>query len=56
MAVHEPRDPLAADGLALGAQFDVNAWCSVSFPVLRMDPLDVGQQLAVGDLARALRP
>ena len=56
MAVHEPRDPLAADGVALGAQFDVNAWCSVSFPVLRMDPLDVGQQLAVGDLARALRP
>ena len=54
MAVHEPRDSLAADGMALGAQFDVNAWCSVSFPVLRMDPL--GQQLAVGDLARALRP
>jgi hypothetical protein len=56
MTPHEPRDPLAAGGMTLGAQFGVNARCSVSFPVLRMDPPDVGQQLAVGDLVRALRP
>jgi hypothetical protein len=54
MAAHEPRDALAADGMALGAQLGVDARCSVSFPVLRMDPPDVDQQLAVGDFARAL--
>ncbi len=53
---HEPCDPLSADGMTLGAEFGVNARRSVSFPVLRMDPPDVDQQLAVGDLARALRP
>jgi hypothetical protein len=53
---HEPCDPLAADGVALSAQFGVNARRTVAFPVLRMDPPDLGQQLAVGDLARALRP
>src|SRR5437588_5395305 len=42
--------------MALGAQFGVDAWRSVSFPVLRMNPLDFDQQLAVGDPARALRP
>jgi hypothetical protein len=53
---HDPCDPLTADGMALGAQFGVNARRPVSFPVLHMDPPDIGQQLAVGDLARALRP
>ena len=56
MTVHEPRDPLAADGMALGAQLGVNTRCSVSFAVSRMDPPDVGQQLVVGELARTLRP
>jgi hypothetical protein len=53
---HDPRDPLSADGMALGAEFGVNARRSISFPVLRMDPSDVDQQLAVGDLARTHRP
>jgi hypothetical protein len=38
---HDPLDPLAADGLARGPQFGVDARRSVSFPVLRMNPLDV---------------
>jgi len=29
---------------------------SVSFPMLRMDPPDVDQQRAIGDLALAVRP
>jgi len=53
---HDPFDPLAADGLALGAQFGVDARRSVSFPMLRMDPPDVDQQRAIGDLAWAVRP
>ena len=50
MLAHDSFDPLAADGLALGAQFGVDARRSVSFPVLRMDPPDVDQQRAIGDL------
>ena len=53
---HVPFDPLAADGLALGAQFGVDARPSVSFPVLRMDPPDVDQQRTIGDLPWAVRP
>jgi hypothetical protein len=53
---HDPLDPLAAGGLALGAQLGVDARCSISFPVLRMDPPDVDQQRAIGDLAWAVRP
>jgi hypothetical protein len=54
MLAHDPRDPLAADGLALGAQFGVDAWRSVSFAVLRMNPRDIDQQRAIGDRAGAL--
>jgi hypothetical protein len=51
---HDPCDPLAADGTARGAQFGVNARCPVSFPVLRMHPPDVDQDLMiVSDLAIA---
>ena len=53
---HDPLDPLAADGLALGPQFGVDARRSVSFPVLCMNPPDVDQQRAIGDLAQAHRP
>jgi hypothetical protein len=42
---------LRLDGLALGAQLGIDARCSVSFPVLRMDPPDADQQRAIGDLA-----
>ena len=56
MLAHDPLDPLAADGLARGAQFSVDARRPVSFLVLRMDPLDVDQQRAIGDLAGARRP
>jgi len=49
-------DPLAADGLTLGSQFGVDARRSVSFLVLCMNPPDIGQQIAIGDLARAVRP
>jgi hypothetical protein len=52
---HDPLDPLAADGLTLGSQFGVDAWRSVSFLVLCMNPPDIGQQIAIGDLARAVR-
>src|SRR5262249_24008976 len=51
-----PAVSLAADGLALGAQFGVDARRSVSFLVLRMNPPDVDQQRAIGDLAWAVRP
>jgi hypothetical protein len=53
---HDPLDPLAADGLTLGSQFGVDARRSVSFLVLCMNPPDIGQQIAIGDLARAVRP
>ena len=56
MLAHDPLDPLAADGMALGAQLGMDARRSISFPVLGMNPPDVDQQLAVGDLAWALRP
>jgi hypothetical protein len=56
MLAHDPFDPLATDGLALGAPFGMDARRTVSFPVLRMNPLDIDQQLAIGDRARALRP
>jgi hypothetical protein len=56
MLAHDPFDPLAADGLTLGAQFGVDARRSVSFLVLCMNPPDIGQQIAIGDLARAVRP
>jgi hypothetical protein len=53
---HEPGDPLAAGGLAFGAQLGVDARRPVSLAVPSMNPPDIGQQLTVGDLARALRP
>ena len=53
---HDPFDPLAADGLTRGAQFGVDARRSVSFLVLHMNPPDIGQQITIGDLARAVRP
>jgi len=56
MLAHNPFDPLAADGLARGPQFGVDARCPIPFPVLRMNPPDVDQQRAIGDLARAHRP
>jgi hypothetical protein len=56
MLAHNPFDPLAADGLALGAQLSMDARRAVSFLVLRMDPPDVDQQRAIGDLAWAARP
>ena len=56
MLAHDPLDPLATDGLALGAQFGMDVRRSISFPVLRMKPPDIDQQLTIGDRARALRP
>jgi hypothetical protein len=53
MLTHDPLDPLAADGLALVPQFGVDARRSVSFPVLCMNPPDVDQQRAIGNLAQA---
>jgi hypothetical protein len=52
---HDPLDPLAANGLILGSQFGVDARRSVSFLVC-MNPPDIGQQIAIGDLARTVRP
>jgi hypothetical protein len=51
---HDPFDPLAADGLALGAQFGVDARRSVSF-LLRMTRR-MSTSSAIGDLAWAVRP
>jgi hypothetical protein len=53
---HDPFDPLTVDGLALGAQFGVDARRSVSFSVLRMDPPDVDQQRAIGVTATRSSP
>jgi hypothetical protein len=53
---HHPLDPLAADTLAFGTQFGVDTRCPLSAPVAGMNPPDIAQQLAMGDLARAFRP
>ena len=29
---------------------------TISFPVVSMNPLDIAQELTIGDLARAVRP
>jgi hypothetical protein len=39
-----------------GTQRGTNTRCPVSAPVLCMNPPDIGQQRAIGDLARALWP
>jgi hypothetical protein len=54
--VHHLLDPLAADTLALGTQFGMDARCPIPAPVIGINPPDIGQQFAIGDLARALRP
>src|SRR4051812_21233042 len=54
--VHHPLDPLAADGLTLSTQLGVDTRCPIPTPVVSMNPPDIGQQLAIGDLARTLRP
>ncbi len=56
MPAHHPLDPLAADGLALGTQLGMNTRCPISAPVLGMNPPDIAQQFAIGDLARAFWP
>jgi hypothetical protein len=56
MPAHHPLDPLAADTLALGTQFGVDTRRPISAPVVGMNPPDIAQQLAIGDLARALWP
>ena len=56
MPVHYPLDPLAADILTLSAQLGMDARCPIAAPVIGMNPPDIAQQLAIGDLARALRP
>jgi hypothetical protein len=56
MSAHHPLDPFTADILALGTQFGVDARCPIAAPVISMNPPDIGQQLTIGDLARALRP
>ena len=53
---HDPLDPLAAGGLTFGSQFGVDARRCASFLVLCMNPTDIDQQIAIGDLARAVRP
>jgi len=53
---HDPFDPLAADGLTRGSPSGYYARRSVSFLVLCMNPPDTGQQIAIGNLARAVRP
>ena len=53
---HHPLDPLAADDLALGAQLGMNSRCPISAPVISMNPPDIDQKLAIGDLARAFWP
>jgi hypothetical protein len=50
-----PLDPVAADGLSFGTQLSMNARRAVSSRVASMDSLDIAQQRAIGDLARALR-
>jgi hypothetical protein len=56
MPAHHPLDPLAADTVTRGTQFGVDARRPISAPVLRMNPPDIAQQLAIGDLARAFWP
>jgi len=54
--VHHPLDPLAADTLALSAQFGVDTRCPIPAPMIGVNPPDIAQPLAIGDLARAFRP
>jgi hypothetical protein len=42
--------------LAFGTQLGMDARRPISFPVVSMNPLDIAQELTIGDLARALRP
>jgi hypothetical protein len=56
MLAHHPLDPLTADGLALGPQLGMDPRRTISFPVVSMNPLDIAQELTIGDLARAVRP
>jgi hypothetical protein len=53
---HHPLNPLTADGLAFGTQLGMDARRTISFPVVSMNPLDIAQELTIGDLARAVRP
>jgi hypothetical protein len=53
---HHPLDPLAADGMARGAQFGLDARRAIASPVVGMNPPDIDRQLAIGDFARALWP
>src|SRR4051812_36330172 len=53
---HHPFDPLAADALARGTQFGMNTWCPIAASMGGMNPPDIAQQLAIGDLARAFWP
>jgi hypothetical protein len=59
--VHRPLDPLAADTLALSAQFGgdafgVDARRPTATPVLGMDPPDIDQLLAISNFASAFWP
>ena len=56
MPAHDPLHPLAADGPAFGTHFGMDARRPVPAPVVGMNPPDIGQQLAIGDFARAFWP
>jgi hypothetical protein len=56
MPAHDPLHPFAAGGPAFGTQLGMDARPPISAPVVGMNPPDIAQQFAIGDLARAFWP
>jgi len=56
MPAHHPLDPFAADVPAFGTPLGRDARCPIAAPMVGVNRSDFAQQLAIGDLARALRP
>ena len=49
MAVHLPFDPAAACTMPLRFELDMNARAAIAAMTVAMNPLDVRQQLAIGN-------
>jgi hypothetical protein len=55
MVAHLSFDPAAACAMPFGAELGVNARAAIAAMAVAMNPLDIRQQLAIGDRTRAFR-